>query len=69
MEKWVIAFVATLLLTVGIGLSILLVWLISELLEFLNVKNLYTVKRIIVWVFWLVVYMVLMTMMFYILVP
>lgn len=69
MEKWVIAFVATLLLTVGIGLSILLVWLISELLEFLNVKNLYTVKRIIVWVFWLVVYMVLMTMMFYTLVP
>lgn len=69
MEKWVIAFVATLLLTVGIGLSILLVWLVSELLEFLNVKNLYRVKRIIVWVFWLVVYLVAMTMVFYTLVP
>lgn len=69
MEKWVIAFIATLLVTVGEGIFILLVWLVSELLKFLNVKNLYTVKRIIVWVFWIVVYLVLMTMMFYTVVP
>ena len=63
MEQWIMAFVATLLLTVSIGIFILIVWLVSEILEWLNPKNLYTIKKVICWIFWIVVYLVLMTMM------
>lgn len=65
MEQWLMAFVATLLLTVSIGIFILLVWLASGILEWLNLKNLYTIKKVICWIFWIVVYLVLMTMMFW----
>lgn len=65
MEQWIMAFVATLLLTVSIGIFILLIWLVSEILEWLNLQKLYTIKKVICWIFWIVVYLVLMTMMFW----
>lgn len=65
MEQWIMAFVATLLLTVSIGIFILLIWLVSEILEWLNLQKLYTIKKVICWIFWIVLYLVLMTMMFW----